>query len=71
MILLLENCSLYLNGVIISDKGSRVILYTPKDYIQIQNEFILYPQLVDLLTGSEVSIPKDELDKLVKLGTLL
>lgn len=71
MILLLENCSLYCKKVLISDKGSRVILYSPKDYLQIQKEYILHPQLVDLLTDSEVSIPKDELDRLVKLGTLL
>ena len=71
MILLLENCSLYHKKVLISDKGSRVILYSPKDYLQIQKEYIPYPQLVELLTDSEVSIPKDELDRLVKLGTLL
>lgn len=70
MILLVENCALY-HKVIIHDVGSRVILYSPKDYLQIQNEYILYPQLVDLLTDSEVTLVKEELATLVKLGTLL
>lgn len=70
MILLVENCALY-HKVIIHDKGGRVILYSPKDYLQIQNEYILYAQLVDLLTGGEVNLIKEELATLVKLGTLL